>query len=232
MIAYVAHLDHGAALPGRGDHRTQRGEERGAPGGDRQAAERPLQVRHHPRRQAQHAMHAQPSSKAHGRPIEQRPEQQRRAGDGSRTQHRVHPFAQPAAGYEHQPLHLRRVVVRDVHRNGATQRVADKRGPRHAEGIEQVAHAVREAGERVLPDGADRLVGCAVPEQVRRNDPHAPLSKRRGRGRPRAAVGHQAVHQHHDGTVGRPRVLVAQPVPGHLDGSGRHARDATAPTWA
>ena len=60
------------------------------------------------------------------------------------------------------------MLVRELHRDTAAERLADHRRPVHPEFVKEVAQEDREGSQRVVPA---RFRGHAVAEQVRRDDP-------------------------------------------------------------
>ena len=90
-----------------------------------------------------------------------------RAGQRGRAKEQMHLAPDPAARDEHEPLREGRVLVGELHRDPAAQRVADHGGAAVAEGHQEVAHRSGVGAERVV---AARLGGLAVAEQVGRHD--------------------------------------------------------------
>src|ERR1700761_7007673 len=83
------------------------------------------------------------------------------------AQQRVHLGAQPTAVDEYEPLAEYRVLVGELHRDAATQRMADHGRPPVAQHDEEIAKADRVGPERVV---ASWLGGLAVAQEVRGND--------------------------------------------------------------
>ena len=83
-----------------------------------------------------------------------------------RAQQRVHLARDAARADQHQPLAALGVLIGELHRHAAAQRVADHRHAIDAEHAQQIAHGVGVGGDRVV--GA-RLVGAPMAEQVGRD---------------------------------------------------------------
>jgi hypothetical protein len=75
--------------------------------------------------------------------------------------------AEPAAGDEDQALAQLRVLIGELHRHAAAQRVPHERRPLDAEHLQEVAHAAGEGAQRVI---AARLGGGAVAQEVGGDD--------------------------------------------------------------
>ena len=63
---------------------------------------------------------------------------------------------------------MRAVLVGELHRDAAAQRMPDERDGRDVERVEEVAQPHREAGQRIF---GTRFVRCPVAEEVRRYHP-------------------------------------------------------------
>ena len=130
------------------------------------------------------------------------------AGEAEQTQERVDLAAEPPAPHEHEPLDVFGILVGELHRDAAAERLAHHRGALVPEGDEQVAQRARKGPERVV---ALRLVRAPVPEQIGRD--HGEALGEPGHHLPpgRGAAGY-AVDQQQDragagGAVGDPLVV-------------------------
>ena len=105
--------------------------------------------------------------------------------------------SQPAAGHEDEALAVLVVLVRELHRDPAAERVPDDGDPLVAQVREEVA---QDAGERAQRVVGSRLVRRPVPQQVRGDDVRVP-----GQGGdhrvPGGAAAGDAVDEQHDGQV-------------------------------
>ena len=94
---------------------------------------------------------------------------QHQLGAGCRQdpQHRTQVGAEAAAADQGQPLAVVPMLVGELHRDAAAERLADHRRPVHPEFVEEIAQKDREGSQRVVPT---RFRGHAVAEQVGRDD--------------------------------------------------------------
>ena len=90
-----------------------------------------------------------------------------RPGQRGRAQRRGHRPLDAAGPDEHEALGALGVLVGELHRDAAAERVADEGGAVDVEHRQEIAHAVGVGGDGVVAAG---LVGAAVPEQVGRDD--------------------------------------------------------------
>ena len=106
-----------------------------------------------------------PTTSRTGLGAEQR---QRQAGAGQRrgAQHEMDLAAQAAAAHEHHPVDLLGVLVGELHRDAAAERVPDDRRRVDPQRDQQVAHARGVRAQRVV---AARLGRQAVAEQIGRD---------------------------------------------------------------
>ena len=114
-----------------------------------------------------------------------------RAGERGRAQQRADAVAQAAARDEDEALAQLGVLIGELHRHAAAQRVPDDRGALDADELQQVAHAAGEGPQRVVAAGLGR---GAVAQEVGRDDVVG-LGQRGPHRLPGQRVGADAVEQ-------------------------------------
>jgi hypothetical protein len=114
-----------------------------------------------------------------------------RAGQRSRAQQRAHAVAEAAARDEDEALAQLGVLIGELHRHAAAQRVPDDRGALEADQLQQVAHAAGEGPQGVVAAGLGR---GAVTQEVGRDDVVG-LGQRGPHRLPGQRVGADAVQQ-------------------------------------
>jgi hypothetical protein len=133
------------------------------------------------------------------------------AGQRGGAQKRVNLTTEAAAGDHDQALAEDRILVGELHRDAATQRVADDRGAAVTQRDQQIAHAHGVGAEGVIADG---LGGLAMTQEVGRHD--GVVLREDGRHvRPLLGRPSDPVDQENDRSG--PRGPVAHPVPVELD---------------
>ena len=102
------------------------------------------------------------------RPRREHRQQQLGAGCCEQPQRHADVGAQPAAVDQNEASAVLAMLVRELQRDAAAERVPDKRGRRDVELVEEIAQPHRERAQRVVGAG---LVGPAVAEQIRCDHP-------------------------------------------------------------
>ena len=73
----------------------------------------------------------------------------------------MHFGAHATAAHEHEPLTALGILIGELHRDAAAERVPDHGHAIDAEHAQQIAHSVRVAGDRIV---RARLIRLPVPE--------------------------------------------------------------------
>ena len=121
-------------------------------------------------------------------------------------------LAEAAAADEHEALAQLGVLVGELHRDAASQRLADDGGVLDTEDGEQVAQSAGERAERVVAQGFGRLT---VPEEV--GCDHVEVAgEQRQRVAPGARAARHAVDQQHRRPGARSAVGHVVPVERHV----------------
>lgn len=113
--------------------------------------------------------------------------------EGDQSQQQAHFAAEAAAADEHQPVAQFRVLVRELHRHAAAERVPDDGGTGHVDRGQEVAQPAGERAERIV---AHRFRRLAVAEQVG-CDHVVVLGEPRVDGAPGLGAACKAVDEHH-----------------------------------
>ena len=123
------------------------------------------------------------------------------AGERGGTEQEVHVGAEAAAVDQDEPLAALRELIRELHRDPATERMPDEGRALVAQGDHEVAYPARVGPARVV---ASRLGRAAVAQQIRRDHREA-LRERRHHALPRLRGRRDAVDEdEHRAAAGRP----------------------------
>ena len=202
----VTAIEHGHHLPTNINHRPQSTKEsRPRPPIPERHVPLPRVVRVRPEVQhGQESVHpGQPREERQGKPG---------PGRGREPQQRMHIPVDATRRHEHETGTPLRKLVSELHGHAAPERVTHHSHPINVEDTKKVTQPTRVSSSRIV---RPRLVGPAMPEQVRRDDGIA-LRQRRQQVRPRAGMITDPVHEQQRGpTAGHPvgpAVAVDHPV--------------------